>query len=48
MKDSLWNVDLFRCESLRLRTHWVLIVMDQFTRRSVGFGIHASIVDGRR
>ena len=26
--DSLWSVDLFRCESLILRTHWVLVVMD--------------------
>jgi hypothetical protein len=33
MKDSLWSVDLFRCESLLLKTHWVLVVMDQFTRR---------------
>jgi hypothetical protein len=33
-KDSLWSVDLFRCESLILRTHWVLVVMDQFTRKS--------------
>ncbi len=23
MKDSLWSVDLFRCESINLRTHWV-------------------------
>ncbi len=22
MKDSLWSVDLFRCESILLRTHW--------------------------
>ena len=29
MKDSLWSVDLFRCDSIVLRTHWVL-VMDQF------------------
>jgi hypothetical protein len=29
-KDSLWSVDLFRCESAILRTHWVLVVMDQF------------------
>ena len=40
-KDSLWSVDLFRCESLILRTHWVLVVMDQFTRRIVGFGVRA-------
>jgi putative transposase len=30
-KDSLWSADLFCCESLTLRTHWVLVVMDQFT-----------------
>jgi transposase InsO family protein len=45
-KDSLWSCDLFRCESATLRTHWVLVVMDQFTRRIVGFGVHAGIVDG--
>src|SRR5580698_3072171 len=45
-KDSLWSVDLFRCESAVLRTHWVLVVMDQFTRRIIGFGIHAGTVDG--
>jgi hypothetical protein len=33
MKDSLWSCDLFRCESATLRTYWVLVVMDQFTRR---------------
>lgn len=27
-KDSLWSVDLFRCESLILKTHWVMVVMD--------------------
>jgi putative transposase len=25
-KDSLWSIDLFRCESAVLRTHWVLVV----------------------
>ena len=45
-KDSLWSVDLFCCESLVLNTHWVLVVMDQFTRRIVGFGVHAGVVDG--
>jgi hypothetical protein len=34
-KDSLWSLDLFRCESAILRTYWVLVVMDQFTRRIV-------------
>ena len=46
-KDSLWSMDMFRCESAILRTHWVLVVMDQYTRRIVGFGIHAGVVDGR-
>lgn len=41
MKDSLWSVDLFRCESITLKSHWVLVVMDQFTRRLIGFGVHA-------
>lgn len=45
-KDSLWSCDLFRCESATLRTHWVLVVMDQFTRRFVGFGVRAGVVDG--
>src|SRR5262250_1163261 len=46
MKDSLWSIDLFRCESLALRTYWVLILMDQYTRRIIGFGIDDGIVDG--
>src|SRR3974390_2614996 len=29
-----------------LRTHWVLVVMDQYTRRTMGFGAHAGAVDG--
>jgi putative transposase len=37
MKDSLWSMDLFRCESAMLRTHWVLVVMDQYTRRIYWF-----------
>src|ERR1700736_2881899 len=45
-KDSLWSLDLFRCESAVLRPHWVLVVMDQCTRRIVGFGVHRGAVDG--
>src|ERR1700724_2623423 len=44
--DSLWSVDLFRCESIVLRTYWVLVVMDQFTRRLVGVGVHRGEVMG--
>jgi hypothetical protein len=39
MKDSLWSVDLFRCESILLCSHWVMVVIDVFTRRIIGFGV---------
>ena len=45
-KDSLWSVDLFRCESILLRSHWVLLVMDVFTRRIIGFGVERTCIDG--
>jgi len=45
-KDSLWNVDPFRCESILLKSHWILVVMDQCTRRIIGFAVHAGDVDG--
>ena len=45
-EDSLWSVDLFRCESILLKSHWVMVVMDQYTRRIIGFGVHAGNVDG--
>ena len=46
VKDSLWSVDLFRCESILLKSYWVLVVMDVFTRRIIGFGIEAGFIDG--
>jgi putative transposase len=45
-RDSLWSVDLFRCESIVLRSYWVLVVMDQVTRRLVGIGVQCSTVTG--
>jgi len=45
-KGSLWSVDLFRAESITLRTHWIMVVMDQYTRRIIGFAVHAGNVDG--
>ena len=45
-KDSLWNLDLFRCESILLRSHWVLVVLDLFTRRIIGFGVERTHIDG--
>jgi len=43
----LWSADLLRCESVTLRTSWVLVVMAQYTRRIVGFAVQAGIVGGR-
>jgi hypothetical protein len=45
-KDSLWSIDLFRCESIRLCSHWVMLVMDVCTRRIVGFGVEPADIDG--
>lgn len=50
-KDSLWSwdagpVDLFRCESILLKSHWVMVVLDQHTRRTIDFGVLAGNVDG--
>jgi putative transposase len=45
-KDSLWSLDLFRCESILLRSHWLMVVMDVFTRRIVGFAVEPGPVDG--
>ena len=45
-KDSLWTVDLFRCESILLQSYWVMVVMDVFTRRLIGFGIERGDLDG--
>ena len=43
--DSLWSVDLFRCESLILKSHWVMVIMDQSTRRIIGFAAYGGTVD---
>jgi putative transposase len=46
MKDSLWSIDLFHCESITLKSHWVMVVIDQFTRRIIGFAVHSGDCDG--
>ena len=45
-KDSLWSIDLFRCESIVLRSFWVMVVMDVLTRRVIGFGVERAHIDG--
>ena len=46
VKDSLWSADLFRCESILLKSYWVMVVIDVFTRRIIGFGIEPASIDG--
>src|SRR5262245_37480007 len=46
LKDSLWSVDLFHCESILLRSPWVMVVMDVFTRRIIGFGVERADLFG--
>jgi len=46
MKDSLWSIDFFRSESIHLKTHWIMVVMDQFTRRIIGFSVHKGDIAG--
>ncbi len=45
-RDGLWSVDLFRCESVLLQSYRVMVVMDIFTRRIIGFGVAAANLDG--
>ncbi|MBF0443872.1 MAG: hypothetical protein HQK54_18330, partial [Oligoflexales bacterium] len=37
--DSLWSVDIFRTESINLKTYWIMAVMDQYSRRIIGFSV---------
>jgi len=39
-------LDLFRCESILLHSHWVPVIIDVFTRRIIGFGIGGQYIDG--
>jgi putative transposase len=45
-KDSLWSLDLCRCESILLRSCWVMIIIDVFSRRFIGFSVEHGDVDG--
>ena len=44
--NRLWSADLFCCESILLKPHWVMVVMDHFSRRIVGFAVQVIAVDG--
>ena len=45
-KDRLWRLDRFRCESIQLPRYGVLVVIEVFSRRLVGFGVERAPIDG--
>jgi hypothetical protein len=42
-KDSPWSVDFFRCESMLLKSYWIMVVMDVFTAVSSALASHRQI-----
>jgi putative transposase len=45
-KDSLWSIDFFRTESIHVKSHWVMVMIDQFTRLILGFSVHQGHLSG--
>ncbi len=45
-KDSLWSLDLFKCESIVLQSDWVMVIIDVFTRRCMGYAVARGDIDG--
>ena len=39
MKVSLWSIDFFHAESINLRTFVVMVILDVYSRRIIGFAI---------
>lgn len=46
ISDGLWSVDFFKCESITMKTHTVMAVIDQYSRRIIGFAVHAGDPNG--
>ena len=40
------TLDTFEVSSRLGKSHWVLVVMDQYSRRIIGFGVHQGDIDG--
>ncbi|MFK7827865.1 MAG: transposase [Oligoflexales bacterium] len=47
-KDSLWSLDFFRVDSIALKSYWVMIVTDQFSREIVGIRTLGKVIQGSR
>ena len=45
-KDSLWSIDFFRCESILLKSFYVMLAMDIHTRQFTGFYVLPNSFDG--
>ena len=51
MSDTLWSrdagpVDFLKCESITMKTHTVMAVIDQYSRRIIGFAVHVGDPSG--
>ena len=46
LTDGLSSVDLLRCESIGLKSYWIMVVMDLFTHRVVGVSAEPAHIDG--
>ena len=44
--DSFWAIDLFRCQSMHLRSFWVMVVMDVYSRKIIGYSIQPEACTG--
>ncbi len=45
-KGSLWSLDLFKCESIVLQSYWVMVIIDVFTRRCMGYAVARGDIGG--
>ena len=45
-KDSLWSIDFFRVESINLQSYWVMVIIDQWSRRIIDFAVHKGDLRG--
>jgi len=44
--DGLWSIDFFRVESIFMRSNWVMIIMDIYSRQIIGFSVHEGNLTG--
>jgi putative transposase len=43
---SLWSIDFFRFESITLKSYWVMVLKDQFSRKIFGFAVNYGDISG--